>query len=824
MLALVLLLGMIGMGMFFASVYSRMDPPSLEQLRAGQHPNLGLATIVYTAEGHELTRYYRENRTWVSYPQLSPTVIDALVATEDHRFYSHRGVDWFRLFSSIWKTAWGDRQGGSTLTMQLARNYFPKIGKAPALKRKLYEVATALKTERVYLKHEIIEMYLNTVPFGYQAYGIETAAQTYFNKSAAVLTVGESATLIGMLKATTRYNPVRNPERSRQRRNVVLRQMLKRGAFPLHEFEQWLRTPLGLDFNVNTTATGLAPHFAEYVRNWLDAWARDRGLDLYADGLKVYTTLDTGLQELATAAVETQLSGLQAVAGYEWSRRTPSVLSGTPDAYVRAEAAGRYQPFAYFRKAQHALINDHIRRSAAYQEALTQGHTSSDVLQTLQADVAFVDSLQADLTRLETGLVALDPTTGRILAWVGGRDFARDEYDKVALAKRQPGSTFKPFVYAAALELGYSPLDERIDSVRTYDTVGPAKTWTPTNSGGAATGDTLTLRDGLAQSKNTITAQIMDEIGPGSVAHLARKMGIQSPLHAVPSLALGTSEVSLLELVSAYGPLANKGQYHPPLFITRIEDRTGRPIVTFAPEVREALSPHSAYDILSMMRAVIDEGTGRRIRTQFGIQGDVAGKTGTTQNNADGWFILLHPRLAVGAWVGFNDRQVTFRTNFWGQGGHNALYVVGDFFRRVLHKEPSWPKAQFDIPSGYIPPDSLRADSLTLRPLSPDTTRPRINLEDALRTVVASSLAADTLDAASPDTAGVLPPAYMAADSTRLPSYAPIDTTRRRADAPAQGRPENDLEQTMRRMLFPEATTAPDSIARRSTNRQRDPD
>ena len=818
------MMGVIGAGAFFASVYSRMEPPSLERLRAGQHPNLGLASIVYTAEGHELTRYYRENRTWASYTQLSPNVVEALVATEDHRFYSHHGVDWFRLVSSTWKTIWGDRQGGSTLTMQLARNYFPEIGKAPALTRKLYEVATALKTERVYLKHEILEMYLNTVPFGYQAYGIETAAQTYFSTSAAALNVVEGATLIGMLKATTRYNPVRNPELSRQRRNVVLQQMLKYGVFPLHEFEQWLRTPLGLDFHVNTTATGLAPHFAEYVRSWLDAWARDRGLDLYADGLKIYTTLDTGLQELAVAAVKTQLNGLQAVAGYEWSRRTPGLLAGTPEAYARAHQEGRFEPFAYFHRAQQALIDDHIRQSASYQQAMAQGSAKSDALQTLKADAAFVDSIRTTLTRLETGLVALDPMTGRVLAWVGGRDFAQDEYDKVALAKRQPGSTFKPFVYATALELGYSPLDERVDMVRTYETLDPTKTWTPTNSGGVASGDTLTLRDGLAQSKNTITAQLMDEIGPNSVVHLARKMGIQSPLNAVPSLALGTSEVSLLELVSAYGPLVNQGQYLAPLFITRIEDRNGRPIATFAPEAREAISPHTAYNILSMMRAVIDEGTGRRIRTQFGIEGAVAGKTGTTQNNADGWFILLHPHLAVGAWVGFNDRQVTFRTNFWGQGGHNALYVVGDFFKRVLKEKTLWPKAQFAIPSGYVPPrpDSLHADSLNLIALSADALYPRVNLEDALRTVVATSLAADTLGMALPDTTGASPPAFVDTDSTRLPSFVPIDAINRQTTTPAQSRPENDLEQTMRRMLFPGAAPAPDSAQTNKKARPRD--
>ncbi len=832
-----MLLGLLSLGLLFANVYTHMGVPNLAHLRAGQHPHLGLASVVYTAEGRELTRYYRENRTWVSASSLSPHVANALVATEDHRFYTHRGVDWFRLASSTWKTVWGDRQGGSTLTMQLARNYFPDVGRAPALKRKLYEVATALKIERVYDKQEILELYLNTVPFGYQAYGIETAAQTYFNKSAGALNVVESATLVGMLKGITRYNPVRYPERARQRRNVVLQQMLKNNVFSLADFERFLQEPLTLDFQFDTQTTGRASHFAEYVRSWLEDWAAREGYDLYADGLKIYTTLDGRLQAQAEAAVETQLNGLQAVAGYEWSRRSPSLLGGTPVVYERALEAGRFEPFAYFRRARQELIDQHVRRSQRYRDALGQGATPDDALQALRDDAAFIDSLCADLTRLETGLVALDPATGRVLAWVGGRDFAQDKYDKVALARRQPGSTFKPFVYAAALENGYSPLDERTDSVRTYTTNGADRTWTPTNAGGKATGDTLSLRDGLALSKNTITAQLMDELGPGWVAHIARRMGIRSDLAEVPSLALGTSEVSLLEMVAAYGPLANHGRYHKPFFITRIEDRNSQPLAVFEPEGREAISPNTAYNVLEMMRAVVDEGTGARIRSQFGIKADVAGKTGTTQNNADGWFILLHPRLAVGAWVGFNDRQVTFRSNFWGQGGHNALYVVGDFFQRVLGVEEAWHKAQFKAPRGYtppVPPDSPRAlaahpDSAASPLIAQPGTDPNVDIEGFFRTAVASNTrndgtpSADTAGIILPDTAGVTRAAETSdADSARsAPVIAPIDTDPRRAPATSRNQAENDVERAMRLMLGPVKPSRRDSSRTRRSGSRR---
>lgn len=709
----VLLLGVVGMGVGWTRFYSSMEIPDLASLRVGQHPDLGLATVVYTADGEELTRFYRENRTWVQ--GLSPHVLEALVATEDRRFYTHRGVDWLRLVSSVWKTAQGQRQGGSTITMQLVRNFYPAIGQAPTLKRKVLEIATALNIERVYLKHEILELYLNTVPFGFDAYGLEAASQTYFNKPSWHLNRVEAATLVGILKGNTRYNPVQNPDLSRRRRNVVLGQMVKYGDLDPAAFDSLRQVPLELDFNRQTLANSPAPYFAEYVRGWLEAWAAQQGFDLYADGLTVYTTLDSRLQRLAQAAVEEQTRGLQAIADYEWSRSASPFLGDDPAIYERTMARGHRKPFQQFWRTHSSLLDEHLRRTPRYKKGLQQGITPESLYVHLSQDQAFVDSLQAVLTRLEAGFVGIDPSTGHVLAWVGGRSFEQDQYDKVAYARRQPGSTFKPFLYAAALEAGRAPDEPMLDSVQTYAVPNgkEGETWTPTNAGGGASGDTLLLREGLVFSKNTITAQLMNDMGPQWVAHIARKMGFKSDLDEVPSLALGTSEVTLLELVSSYTPFATNGHFRDPIAVTRIEDRNGRVVASFASEVQQVLSRFTAYEILSMMRDVVDRGTGVRIRSGFGIQADVAGKTGTTQNGADGWFVMLHPRLMMGAWVGFNDRQVTFRSDFWGQGGHNALYIVGDFFQRALASRLYRGNTMFRLPRGYLAraetpsPDSL---------------------------------------------------------------------------------------------------------------------
>ncbi len=730
----------------FLVLYAAQPVPHLAGLRSGLNDDLGYATIVYTADGEELTRYYRENRTWVEYPAIGETVADALVATEDRRFYRHFGVDVRRFFGALWKTFRGDPQGGSTIPMQFARNFYRDFRDAPLLWRKVREVVAAVKFEQHFEKEELIELYLNTVPFGYDAYGIEAAATTYFGKPSKDLDAAEAATLVGMLKATTQYNPRLNPEASRRRRNVVLGLMAQQGYLPQAEYAAFRETPIQLDFHRSSVTASPAPYFAEYVRTWLDDWAERNNYDPYNDGLRVYTTLDTRMQALAQAAVDSQLTALQAVVDYEWSTASPGFLGSLTPPYQRRSEAGRTDAFAYFWNSRREIVNEHIRGTPRYKALVLSGLAPDAALDNLRNDAAFSDSLRARLTRLETGFLALDPHNGAVKAWVGGRDYLKDQYDHVVLARRQPGSTFKPFVYAAALENGRSPYDQVRDVVRTYQVKGVRQTWTPNNVGGAS-GDTLTLRQGLMHSKNTVTAQLMAEMGPEWVAYVARRMGIQSKLDEVPALALGTSDVNLLELVAAYTPFVEQGTYRKPLVVTHIDDRNGRRLATFTPEERDALPRFTAAEVLDMMRAVVDEGTGVRIRHQFGLSGDLAGKTGTTQNNADGWFVLLHPDLVMGAWVGFNDRRITFRTNYWGQGAHNALFVVGDFMQRAYAQDLVSPNKAFETPGSNRPrpiltrhpPDTTTADSLLIRPRDYDD-----DVESTLRALLNGDFDDDT--------------------------------------------------------------------------------
>lgn len=668
---------------FFLVVYTAVlipFTPSLSSLRAARVEN---PSIVLSADGQEIVRYNRLNRKWVDLEEISPVVVDALLATEDHRFYKHGGIDVYRLFGAIWSTVLGDPEGGSTITMQLARNLYPEeIGNTISVHRKLKEMITAVKLEYVFDKDDILEMYLNTVPFLYNTHGIEMAAQTYFATPAAELDTLEAATLIGMLKGTTYYNPVRNPERAQYRRNIVLGQMARYGELAPERAAALQQEPVELNFEPQSVLKSRAPHFTAHVRDMLQSWADANGYDLFTDGLVIHTTLDLRLQEMAQKAVSRQLDALQRVADVEWGRGPLRLVSTQANAYEAAH--GNVEPFSYFWEQNPGLLREAVRESERYRSGVSGGASEEEMLDQLMEDEAFLDSLKAKHTRLEGGFVAMDPRTGHVKAWVGSRNFYEDQFDHVAAAARQPGSTFKPFVYGAALEAGISPYDLFVDQEVAIPS-GDGGVWRPTNMGGS-TGEVLTVREGLAKSVNTITAQLMWRLGPDKVAEYAKRMGIRkSKLEEVPSLALGTSDVTLLEMVSAYTTIANQGVYRAPVLVTRIEDKAGNVLATFAPEAPEtAMERDAALTLLDMMRGVINEGTGVGLRYRFGIDADVAGKTGTTQNNADGWFILMHPELVGGSWVGFNDRRVAFRSNYWGQGAHNALFVVGDFYREAF--------------------------------------------------------------------------------------------------------------------------------------------
>jgi penicillin-binding protein 1A len=602
--------------------------PSISDLRKAKSE---VPSQVVSADGVVVAEFKRINRQWVPLDRISPSVVHALISTEDHRFYSHHGLDLRRTASAMFNTLRGRRQGGSTITQQLARNLYPEeIGRSISIHRKLKEALTALKIEAVYSKDEILETYLNTVPFLYNAFGIEMAARTYFDKPARNLSVLESATLIGMLKGNSYYNPVLNPERSVQRRNVVLAQMVKHGKLDAARAQVFARQPLRLDFERQDAPVGPAPHMAQWVRKWLVDWADSNGYNIHADGLVVRTTLNARMQRSAVQAMGRQLDALQPSADRMRARGQERVL-------------------------------------------------------------------------LQAGLMALDPRSGHVLAWVGSRDFAQEQFDHVSQARRQPGSTFKPFVYGAAFEMGMSPQDQLIDEALAIQ-LGGGDVWSPTD-GGPPSNEAMTLRQGLAFSKNTITAQLVMKVGPQRVAQLARSLGVrQSKLEELPSLALGTSPVTLREMVAAYGTIANGGQYIEPVVITQVEDAEGNVLQAFAPVAPEqAMSRAQSLQLVNAMRGVVDEGTGTAIRNVHGIQADVAGKTGTTQNNTDGWFILMHPQLVAGAWVGFNDSGMAMGDS-WGPGARSALPMVGDFFQQSLRYRWIDARVEFDIPRPRLRP------------------------------------------------------------------------------------------------------------------------
>ncbi len=661
--------------------------PSIADLRKAKAET---PSVLMSSDGKELAVFKRMNREWVTLDEISPYVVKALIATEDHRFYDHHGVDLKRTAAGIVRTLQGEPEGGSTLTQQLARNLYPEeIGRKRTITRKLKELITALKIEFAYSKQEILLTYLNTMPFLYNAFGIEMGARTYFDKSASDLNVLESATLVGMLKGTSYYNPVLNTDRAMKRRNVVLAQMVKRGALSQAEFDKLKTRPIRLDFERQPEEFGKTPHFAANVRKWLIEWADRNDYNLYSDGLVITSTIDSRMQQFAEQAMQRQMQMLQA--GFDAEKGLG--LDRSPGAAPQR----RSHPFGSFGASYGELIDAFIRESSAYRAAVASGTAPEAALKQLRKDSEFMTRLAADKTRMETGFVAIDPTDGQVKAWVGSRDFAVDQFDHVSQAKRQPGSTFKAFVYGAALEKGMTP-DTRFTDSPVEIPMGNGSVWRPSDVH-RPSGREMTLREALAYSKNTITAQVIQEIGPRRVVSFARKLGVdQSPLDPVPALALGTSPVTLLEMATGYATIAGGGEVRKPILVSRIADKDGKVLETFSSPGRRVISEKTAYDLADMMRSVVNQGTGRAIRAQYGIRADVAGKTGTTQGNTDGWFILMHHDLVAGAWVGFNDARIAMRSSHWGEGARTALPIVGDFYRRTLHARLIDANAHFATP------------------------------------------------------------------------------------------------------------------------------
>ncbi|MDQ9169057.1 transglycosylase domain-containing protein [Oxalobacteraceae bacterium R-40] len=683
-----------------AAYIYRLVPQTPEVTQIGQ-AKVAQPSVVLTADGTQLVTFRRNFQEWVELDKISPHVIQALISTEDKRFYDHAGVDVGRTLAALFFTAQGDTQGGSTITQQLARNIFTEeIGRSRNINRKLKEIITALKIERQYSKEEILEIYLNTVPFLYNAFGIEMAARTYFRQSASQLGPLESATLVGMLKGTHYYNPVVNPERARARRNIVLFQMQKEGQLSQDQYLALRDQPLQIRFSRQVDQSGPSTHFAEHARKWLIDWADRHDYDLYTDGLIVHTTLDEKLQEAALRAVEKQGQALQHIADVEWGRKTDSVLSHSSETYIKLRS--KVEPFSYFWNSRNDLVDAFIRETPEYRKEFAAAGNESAAIQKLKQDRKFMQRLREQKTRLETGFVAIDPVTGEVKAWVGSRDFEKDQFDHVAQAERQPGSTFKPIVYGAALEQGFHPARTYRDNLITIQ-APDGDLWRPTDMT-APTGRAMSMREGLIHSKNTITAQVMQDAGLSNIVALAQAVGVnQSKLTPVPSLALGTSPVTLLEMVTAYATIAQAGEFKQPVVVKRITDRNGNLVAEFNSRPQRALSESTALELIDMMRGVVNRGTGQVVKSLVGFSADIAGKTGTTQNNTDGWFIMMHPNLVAGSWVGFNDSRVTMRSDYWGQGGHNALLVVGDFFRKVLKEKQIDVRAKFPKPPKRMP-------------------------------------------------------------------------------------------------------------------------
>ncbi|MEE9187192.1 MAG: PBP1A family penicillin-binding protein [Bacteroidota bacterium] len=653
--------------------------PSLEQL---ENPKPELATKVLSVDGEVIDHFFIKNRTYVLRYQIPHHLVSALVSIEDKQFYRHWGVHSGRVFRALIKNILAldiTREGASTVTQQLARNLYDlNRGKREVSvqkwTRKFREQITAVQMEQTYTKDEILEMYFNVAYFGRGAYGIATAAEVYFDKSPNELSIGESAILVGMLRGPAHYNPYTKPERSLQRRNLVLREMYEDGYLTRAQFYNATAEQITLKAAQSDSPAGVAPHFVEYVRQRLLRMAEGYGFDIYRDGLTVYTTLDSRMQRHANRAVEEHLEIYQALTDSVW------VWEDNPDAldYV----------------LDRAIKSLPLYRRASYTQ-------KDSILNSFKKSEAFVDSVKQEASRLEVGFVALDSRTGNILAMVGGSDFRTFKYglNHVTQIYRQPGSAFKPFVYTVAIDNGYSPCYELLNQPATI-IMADGKRWSPANSDGTFGGKS-TLREGLRKSINLVAVRAIMEIAPvQQVVDYAHRMGISSKLPAVESLAMGTGEVSPLELTSAFGVFANEGVHVEPNGILRIEDKDGNVIEEAAPMMREVLSKETAYIMTNLLQDVIDHGTGIRVRNYFHLP--AAGKTGTTQEFADAWFIGFTPQVVAGVWLGFDEKVVRLET--WDfQGGRAAAPIWGRFMKYVYDDlEIAMPLEYFERPRGVV--------------------------------------------------------------------------------------------------------------------------
>lgn len=655
--------------------------PSSEELQEIKNP---VSTEVYAADGRLLGRYYIENRSNVSFDKISPNVINALIATEDSRFYKHRGIDEIALMRVFLKSILlqdHSAGGGSTLSQQIAKNLYPRKSFGPLTMpiNKLRESIIAYRLEKLYTKEEILTLYLNTVPFAENTYGIGVASERFFNKPPLKLKVPEAATLVGMLKANNSYNPRKNPERSLERRNVVIDQMAKYDYITEAEAKDYKAEPLDLTYNLITYSEGPAPYLIEKLRPFLQDWCENHQKEdntpynLFTDGLKIRTTIDFDMQIAAENAVADQMKNLQTVFDGMWGNKNP----WGNDKSVVYRAMKRSDRYRSLKKA--GVPEDQIKEVFSTPTSVSLFTWDGKK----QVEMTPTDSIQYYLKILNTGFMAIDPYSGELKAYIGGNDFRYFKYDHTT-SKRQVGSTFKPIVYLGALEAGISPDTYFANERKVYEDYN---NWSPENSHDDYTGY-YSMEGALAKSINTIAVEVMMRAGISNVVDLAKRMGIESELPPYPSLALGAASVSLQEMVCAYSSIVNGGKRVKPYYLKSIQSNSGQMLEKFSniqPEDSVA-SPENCRIITRMLKSVISEGTGSAIRSVWGIDSDFAGKTGTTQDQADGWFIGMMPRLVAGAWVGGEDPSIHFRSLGEGAGGRTALPIVGEFYSQILRK------------------------------------------------------------------------------------------------------------------------------------------
>jgi penicillin-binding protein 1A len=682
--------------------------PSFEEL---ENPKSNLASEIITADQQILGKYYIENRSNTHYNELSPALINALIATEDARFEKHSGVDTRSIFRVIGKTIIGRNRssgGGSTITQQLAKNLFPRNKnqfKLFMVFTKFKEWIVAAKLERNYTKEEIIAMYFNTVDFGSNSFGIKTAARTYFNKKPDSLKIEEAALLVGILKAPTYYSPIKNPENAMKRREVVLNQMRKNDYITQEQYDSLRVLPLDMSkYTIQDHSAGYGTYFREYLRQYLNEWCSSHKkqdgtpYNLYKDGLKIYTTINYKMQKYAEEAVAEHLGkDLQPAFYKHWKGVKNAPFSQLTDDEILTTYTSAMKSSDRYRKLKEASASD--------EEIQKEFHTPIPMrIFTWQGEKDTVmspyDSLKYYKWFLHTGMMSMEPQTGYVRAYVGGINYKHFQFDNVKTGKRQVGSTFKPFVYTLAMQEGeFSPCTEVPNLPVTFD-LGDGTSWTPQNADDKREGEMITLKWALANSVNNVSAYLMKRFSPAAVINMARKMGISSPIDAVPAVCLGTPDLSVYEMTGAMSTYANKGVFIEPIFITRIEDKNGNVIENFIPKQQEAMSDVTAYLMIELMKGVVESGTGARLRYKFGLDAPIAGKTGTTQNNSDGWFMGITPSLATGVWVGGEVRSIHFRSINLGQGANMALPIWALYMKKVwADKSLKIPKNNFDIPS-----------------------------------------------------------------------------------------------------------------------------